>query len=75
MIDIKQIIQGYGRLLSNDMKSAILAEERQKLCAECPFKTLANTCSKCGCYIPAKTRSDAAECPDGKWGAVKLNEL
>ena len=43
-----------------------IAKERALICARCPFN-VDNKCNKCGCYLPAKTRSINSKCPDGKW--------
>jgi hypothetical protein len=29
----------------------------------------------CGCYLPAKRRSLEDECPIGKWGSIKPEEI
>ena len=68
MSNLQDIINGWGNLALGNHKE--LAEERAKVCAECPiFK--ANFCSKelggCGCFIPAKTSCVECKCPKDKW--------
>ena len=43
-------------------------EQKQKLkiCMECTYVTKKKTCSLCGCYVPAKVKSDS-KCPQNKW--------
>ena len=42
-------------------------KDRLKKCIECPNITKIKTCSLCGCYVPAKVKSDAEKCPINKW--------
>lgn len=42
-------------------------EIRYSICEECPHLTLAKTCTKCGCFMSAKTKLLHASCPIGKW--------
>jgi hypothetical protein len=45
-----------------------LAEERIKLCEECPhFKALLRQCDLCGCFLDLKTKLLNARCPINKW--------
>lgn len=42
------------------------ANKRMQICAECEhLKT--GRCTKCGCYMLAKTKLATATCPEGKW--------
>lgn len=44
------------------------AEARLAICRSCPFFRHADErCSKCGCYLAAKTYLRAEKCPVGKW--------
>lgn len=57
-------------LLNPKTKSAdaILAEERFNICLSCPeLISLTTQCKKCGCFMKAKTKLEAAKCPIGKW--------
>lgn len=42
-------------------------EYRYSICKECPHLTAAKTCTRCGCFMPAKTKLLHAECPIKKW--------
>lgn len=68
MSKFEEIVSGFSNLLLGKEKE--LAEQRAKVCAECPiFKD--NFCSKelggCGCFIPAKTSSPTSKCPKDLW--------
>lgn len=73
----KQIIEGY----SNLAKSAIgmgeeeiekMAARRMAICLNCPeISKNKERCTKCGCVLSAKTRSETSACPLDKW---KKNE-
>ena len=44
------------------------AEERYSICKSCPeLIKLTKQCKKCGCFMAAKTKLEAATCPLGKW--------
>ena len=44
------------------------AKARLDICKECPFFIKATTqCTKCGCFMFAKTKLKSAKCPEGKW--------
>jgi hypothetical protein len=46
----------------------LLAEERFNICLSCPeLIKLTKQCRKCGCFMAAKTKIEAASCPLGKW--------
>lgn len=50
-------------------------EERYDICKRCPhFISVTTTCTKCGCFMAAKTYLATAECPVGKWGVILLVE-
>jgi hypothetical protein len=49
--------------------------ERAKICNECEhLNKVLSQCRKCGCWMPAKTRLNWAECPIGKWGKIEKTE-
>lgn len=49
-------------------------DERMAICLECPFLLkLTKQCTKCGCFMDAKTRLPNASCPEGKWGTVNID--
>jgi hypothetical protein len=44
------------------------AASRLEICNSCPHLIkLTGQCKKCGCFMWAKTRLEAAKCPVGKW--------
>lgn len=44
------------------------ANKRYDICKACPeLIKLTKQCKKCGCFMAAKTRLEAATCPMGKW--------
>lgn len=46
-------------------------ESRLSICESCPFYVkLTKQCTKCGCFMPAKTGLPHASCPEHKWDAV-----
>ena len=44
-----------------------IAESRYAICKACPFFLPTTQCSKCGCFMKAKTKLKDAECPIHKW--------
>lgn len=40
---------------------------RYAICEVCPYFLSSKQCSKCGCFMPAKTSLKYATCPVGKW--------
>jgi len=45
-----------------------LSTERYNICKSCPeLIKITNQCKKCGCFMAAKTKMQAAKCPIGKW--------
>ena len=65
MSTITEIIDGYRKLLTEDISPK--AEARAKICDECEYKTIFNTCKDCKCYLPAKVRATKSKCPKKKW--------
>ena len=59
------IVDGFKRLAMGQNKE--LGKKRAAICDECPYKTELNTCSKCGCFLPAKVVAKKASCPINKW--------
>lgn len=68
--------------LGIDRADPATIESRRDICRGCEFATrnqkfaksngLTNfsRCSKCGCFIAAKTNISYESCPDGRWQAV-----
>jgi hypothetical protein len=45
-----------------------VSSERYSICKACPeLVKLTKQCKKCGCFMAAKTKLQAATCPLGKW--------
>jgi hypothetical protein len=45
-----------------------IVNDRYNICLSCPeLIKLTNQCKKCGCFMIAKTKLEAAKCPLGKW--------
>lgn len=45
-----------------------LADQRFSICKQCPnLIKITSQCTKCGCFMSAKTKLEAAKCPIGKW--------
>lgn len=69
---LKQIYDGWKNLAFPDEKTEEIAKKRIELCIECDhFEKSRRTCNKCGCYMPAKTRSAGSSCPIGTWGVME----
>lgn len=64
---LKEIYDGWKNLAFPNDEVEKMAKERIEVCAECEFLTQRKTCEKCGCYMPAKTRSPRSKCPKNKW--------
>ena len=59
------------RAMGNHVKNVLLHDQdiidkRRAICDDCEFKMGLN-CTKCGCFIKAKTRVATVGCPVGKW--------
>lgn len=51
-----------------------IQKDRMSICIECPHLIkLTKQCTKCGCFMEAKTRLPHSTCPIGKWGEVKID--
>lgn len=61
---INHIFVGWKNLLLG--LETIEQKEKLEVCITCPYVTKNKTCSLCGCYIPAKVKSDS-KCPLNKW--------
>ncbi len=63
-------IKKYGRVEER------LHTERMSICKECPHLVkLTQQCTKCGCFMPAKTKLPHASCPIDKWQAVDISSM
>lgn len=68
---LKEIEQGWTKLIWKSNESELLAKERLAVCFDCSRRIkkglLKNTCRVCGCYIPAKARAIRSSCPLKYW--------
>lgn len=53
-------------LLESIRKQVLESENRLSTCKGCEFYS-EGKCSKCGCYMVAKTKLPFATCPENKW--------
>jgi len=45
-----------------------ISNKRYSICIECPYLIqLTKQCTKCGCFMHAKTKLEKASCPIGSW--------
>jgi len=54
--------------MDRHVKSPQVAVDRLSICSSCEFYKITTQCSKCGCFMPLKTKLAEAQCPVGKWG-------
>lgn len=45
----------------------IVQKSRMDICEECPHFMITKQCSKCGCFMPGKTKMLHASCPIERW--------
>lgn len=48
-----------------------IADERLKICKNCPQLSTASICKICNCIMPIKTKLAYAACPLNLWSAQK----
>ena len=65
MSKIKDILTGWAKVIFKPTTLTPQMEANLLACDSCPARNR-HTCSDCGCYIPAKVRSDS-DCPQDKW--------
>ena len=65
---IRSIIEGWYYYLISNRKKNELSDQRMLICFSCQHKNKKlNSCRECGCFLPAKTRVEDAECPHQYW--------
>lgn len=68
-MDLKNILIGWGNLVLRPEHLTPIMEKRMLICDTCPIRT-GTLCDEakggCGCFLPAKNRSDS-KCPKNKW--------
>lgn len=66
---LSEIYDGWKNYVFPTPEMELKAKERISVCVknECNKFRTNNTCSICGCYMPAKVRSPKSKCPINKW--------
>ena len=65
---IMAIVEGWWYYITSNKKKTELSKPRTAICNLCQHKNKKlNSCNECGCFLPAKTRVEDAECPFGYW--------
>jgi hypothetical protein len=64
---LSEIYSGWKNLAFLNTQVEEEAKRRIAICVECPKLNKRNTCSLCGCYMPAKVRSPKSRCRIKKW--------
>lgn len=70
---IVELIKTFGKVLAKAiagegvMAPKWKAQKRLKICRGCELMQEDGTCGVCTCYMIAKVKFKAAECPEGKW--------
>jgi hypothetical protein len=66
---LDEIYEGWKNYIFPTVETEELAKKRISICVsnECKKYTAINTCSLCGCFMPAKVRSPDSYCKLKKW--------
>ena len=64
---LNEIYRGWKNYIIPNPRVEEIAKKRARICVNCSKITKKNICNVCGCYIPAKTRSEKSRCPLNKW--------
>jgi hypothetical protein len=66
---VQRIIEGFGNYVFRTPETEAIAKRRAEICAVCLqlAKVKNEFCPECKCFIPAKIRSMAEECPKKLW--------
>lgn len=72
MSKLEEIINGWGNYIFKNKEVEELAKKRLSICLDNQGKndkcmSDRNFCNNCGCFIPAKVRSETSQCPKRKW--------
>ena len=68
MSRLMAIIEGWWYYVTSNKKKTELSKPRTAICNLCQHKNKKlNSCNECGCFLPAKTRVEDAQCPFGYW--------
>lgn len=66
----KEIVDGWKNLTIKSPQIESMAKKRISICISCPdkkFNDITKRCKVCGCFMPAKTRSEKSKCPLNYW--------
>jgi hypothetical protein len=68
MTRIRAIIEGWFYYLTSNRDARKRSKPRTAICNLCQHKDKRlNACKECGCFLPAKTRVEDAQCPFEYW--------
>jgi hypothetical protein len=68
MSRIMAIIEGWFYYVTSNRDARARSKPRTAICNLCQHKNKKlNSCNECGCFLPAKTRVEDAQCPFGYW--------
>ena len=67
MSKLQEIINGWGNYVFPNEKMEEIAKTRMSICLDCENLKKTNTCALCGCFMPAKVRSEKSKCNINKW--------
>lgn len=73
-MNLKQIIEAWAISFNPSQKQKEMADDRLKICAECPSRKKllgVDMCEECGCPLTKKIFTNTPNpCPLEKWGEV-----
>jgi len=69
MSKLEEIYSGWKNYIFPNPQIEKIAKERIAICVknDCAKFRSNNSCAICGCYMPAKVRSEKSHCPIKKW--------
>ena len=67
MSHLNEIIAGWKNYIFPNKDIEKLAIDRMEICLACPKLKDNKRCAMCGCFMPAKVRSELSTCPLKKW--------
>lgn len=68
MTQLEEIYEGWKNYIFPNKQIEELAKKRINLCVSCDqFRVDTKRCGSCGCFMPAKVRSELSKCPLKKW--------
>lgn len=64
---LNEIYDGWKNYIFPSDEIEKIAKKRIELCVSCDKLKTGDFCGVCGCWTPAKVRSENSQCPIGKW--------